>query len=80
MLFFDIILFFDPTDVNPLFVQDGVKKTMTAVFCIALYKTMQTFDIMLKKIHDPSVNQFDGDIFLLRFDYQSQSDDDTTEV
>ena len=42
---------------------------MTAVFCIALYKKMQTFDIVLTKIHGPSVNKFDEDIFLLRFDY-----------
>ena len=52
-----MILFFDPTFCLGM---DGVKKTVTAVFCIALYKMMQTFDIMLKKIHGPSVNQFDG--------------------
>ena len=41
---------------------------------------MQTFDIALKKIHRPSVNRFDGAIFLVRFDFWNQSDDDTTEV
>ena len=41
---------------------------------------MQTFDIGLKKIHRPSVDQFDGDIFLVWFDYWNQSDGDTTEV
>ena len=30
---------------------------------------MQTFDIVLNKIHCPSVDRFDGDIFLVRFDY-----------
>ena len=42
---------------------------------------MQTIDIVLKKeIHRPSVNRFEGDIFLVRFDYQNESGDDTTEV
>ena len=40
---------------------------------------MQTFDIKLKKIHPASVNRFDGDISLVRFDCWNQSDD-TTEV
>ena len=65
-----MMLFFDPISVNPLFVQDGVKKITTSLlFCIVFYKMMQTFDIVLKKIHRPSVNRFDGDIFLVRFDY-----------
>ena len=42
--------------------------------------TMQTFDIMLKKIHRSSINRFDGDIFLVRFNYENQSGDDKTEV
>ena len=47
---FDTMLFFDPISVNPLFVQDGVKKVTTSIsFCIVLKKTMQTFDIVLKK-------------------------------
>ena len=71
----------DPISVNPLFVQDGVKKITTLLsFRNVLYKTMQTFDSMLKKIHRYSVNRFDGDIFLVWFDYQNQSDDDTMEV
>ena len=42
---------------------------------------MQTFDIVLEKMHLPSVYRFDGDIFLpVQFDYQNQSGDDTTEV
>ena len=41
---------------------------------------MQTFDIVLKKIHRPSVTRFEEDIFLLRFDFTNESDDDTTEV
>ena len=32
---------------------------------------MQTFDIMLK-IHRPSVNRFDKDIFLVRFNHSNQ--------
>ena len=47
----------------------GQKNNDVAIFCIVLYKTMQTFDIMLKKMHRRSVNRFDGDIFLVRFDY-----------
>ena len=34
------------------------------ILCIVSYKTMQTFDIVLKKMHRPSVNRFDGAIFL----------------
>ena len=65
-----MMLFFDPVSVNHLFVQDGVKKNNDVViFCIVLYKTMQTFDIVFKKIHRPSVNRFYGDIFSVRFDY-----------
>ena len=42
---------------------------------------MQTFDIVLKKVYRPGVNRIDGDIFLVRFDHQNQSGDDTlTEV
>ena len=48
-----MMLLLTPISVNPLFVQDGVKKITTSV---------QTFDIVLKKIHRPSVNRFDGDI------------------
>ena len=40
---------------------------------------MQTFDIVLKKIHRPS-DKFDEDIFLVGFDYYNQSGDDTTDV
>ena len=36
--------------------------------------------IVLRKIHRPSVNRFDGGIFLVWFNYQNQSGDDTTEV
>ena len=44
------LLFFDPISVNPHFVQDGVKKITTSLsFCNFLYKTMQAFDIVLKK-------------------------------
>ena len=64
------MLFFNPISVNPLFVQDEVKKiTMSLFCCIVLYKTMQTFDIVLKNICRPGVNRFDGDIFLVQFDY-----------
>ena len=69
MLFFDMMLFFL-----------SQKNNDCIIFCIVSYKTMQTFDIVLKTIHRPSVNRFDGAIFLVRFDYQDQSDDDTTEV
>ena len=41
---------------------------------------MQTFDIMLRKIHRPSENRFYGDTFLVRYNYWSQSGDDTTEL
>ena len=40
---------------------------------------METFGIVLK-MHHPSVNRFDGDIFLVLFDYQNESGDDRTEV
>ena len=70
VIFLTWCCFFDLISVNPLFVQDGVKKITTSVcFCTVLYKTTQTFDIVLKKIHRPNVNRFDGDIFLVRFDY-----------
>ena len=39
-----------------------------------------TFDIVLKKIHRPGVNRFDGDIFLVWLDCQNKSGDDTREV
>ena len=41
---------------------------------------MQTFDIVLKNTSSYSVNRFDRDIFLVRFNYKNQSGDDTTEV
>ena len=41
------------------------KKITTALF----FASSQTFDIVLKKIHRPGVNRFDGAIFLVRFDY-----------
>ena len=53
---------------------------MTSLFLCIVYNMMQTFDIVLKNIHNPSVNQFLGHIFLVWFDYQNQSDDNTTEV
>ena len=65
---------------------------MMLFFCIVLYEAMKTFDIVLKKYIVQSVKmmisvnklqinfKFNGDIFLVRFDYQNQSDDDTTEV
>ena len=60
MFFFDMSFFWVKKKTNK---NDGV------IFCIVSYKTMQTFDIVLKKIHRPSVNPFDGAIFLVRFDY-----------
>ena len=64
------MLLFDPISVNPFFVQDGIKRITTLLFfCTVLCKTMQTFDIVLKKVHCSSVNRFDGDIFLARFNY-----------
>ena len=41
---------------------------------------MQTFDIMLKKIHRPSVNRFYVDTFFVWYNCWSQSGDDTTEL
>ena len=41
---------------------------------------MQTFDIVSKKIHGPSVNRFDGVISWYDFDYESQIGDDTTKL
>ena len=57
MLFFDTMLFFDLISVNPLFVADGVKKVNDVVIFGIV---MQTFDVVLKKIHRPGVNRFDG--------------------
>ena len=36
---------------------------------MALFLHRLTFEIVLTKIHRPSVNRFDGAIFLVRFDY-----------
>ena len=80
VIFLTWCYFFTPFSVNPIFAQDGVKKMTLLFFCIVLCKTMQTFDIMLRKIRCPSVNRFYGDTFLVRYNYWSQSGDDTTEL
>ena len=44
----------------------GVKLSIRS-FCFIFWQTMQTFDIMSKNIDCPSVNRFDGVIFLAWF-------------
>ena len=67
MLFFwHDLIFLTPYDkCKSIFVQDGVKQIFDGVICFhrLIYKTMQTFDIVLKKIHCHSVNRFNG-VFL----------------
>ena len=41
---------------------------------------MQTFDIMLRKIHRPGEKRSYGHTFLVRYNYWSQSGDDTTKL
>ena len=41
---------------------------------------MQTFGIVLKKIHHPSENRFDGLILWYVFVYQNKNGDDTTKL
>ena len=58
MLFFDTILFIDPLSVKPIFfLHDGIKND-DVVFCffIVWNKTMQTFDIVWKKIFQEKIN------------------------
>ena len=90
MLFFDTVLFFwhdaifltPCISVNPFFSRGWGQKNNDVVifFCIIWSKTMQTFDIVSKKIHGPSVNRFDGVISWYDFDYESQIGDDTTKL
>ena len=74
-----MLLFFYPASVNPSFLWDKVKTmTTSSNFCIVRNKTMQTFDIVSKEIHHPSVNRFDGVILWYDFDYQKKSEDNST--
>ena len=76
MLFFlTQCYFFDAISVNQLFLEDRVKKITTSLLFLHHLKLDDA-----KKVHDPSVNRFDGLILWYVFDYQNKNGDDTTKL